>query len=355
MVKAQIHAGGRCEGTVREHPQQFGVQRVNAANEAAEAARNLLGCRLMTSQTGPEGQVVRRVLVEQRHETCCEFYVGIVIDRVARCPVVLASTHGGTEIERVAARSPELVHREAFHPDKGLGETQARKLVRRLGLAAPSAGTAETVVRQLCRVFVERDCSLLEVNPLAMTPHGTFLVLDVKMSFDDNALFRHDDLLGLRDCADVDSAGNGTADTAVNYLRLDGNIGCLVNGAGLAMSTMDLLQFFGGRPANFLDVGGSATQYQIEEALRTLLADRQIQTVLVNVFGGITRCSTIAQAIKEVLCSRHTDVPVVVRFEGTEAEEGRRLLVESNLDVVISDGLADAARKAVATAKLKAA
>ncbi len=326
VIKAQIHAGGRGKGTVQGNPGQRGVQLVHSAEEATQTAVNLLGHTLVTVQTGPEGQVVHRVLVEEGCTIARELYVGIVVDRGASMPVLMASSDGGMEIELVAARTPERIFREPFQPDPGLWSYQTRKLAWRLGLAEPSVRAAEKFLRGLARVFVEKDCSLLEINPLVVTAEGSLLALDAKMTFDDNALLRHDDLAALRDLAEEQPAEVRASEEGLSYVKLDGNIGCLVNGAGLAMSTMDLIKLHGGQPANFLDVGGGANVHQVTEAFRILLGDRHVRAVLVNIFGGIMRCTTIAEAILRACQSVGFNVPLVVRLEGTEVEQGRKIL-----------------------------
>ncbi|MCX7671611.1 MAG: ADP-forming succinate--CoA ligase subunit beta, partial [Anaerolineae bacterium] len=305
---------------------------------------------LVTAQTGPQGQVVRRVLVEEGCRIAGELYVGIVVDRAAERPVVVASNQGGMEIERVAALRPESIVRESFHPDAGLASYQTRKLARRLGLSAAAARRAESFLKNLCRVFVERDCSLLEINPLVVTAEEELLALDAKMTFDDNALFRQPDLLGFRDLAEEQPAEIRAAEEGLSYVKLDGTIGCLVNGAGLAMSTMDLIQLHGGQPANFLDVGGGANVHQVTEAFRILLADADVRAVLVNIFGGIMRCTTIAEAILAAYRAVGFHVPLVVRLEGTEVDQGRKILAESGLKIITAESLTDAARKVVAAA-----
>jgi len=348
VVKAQIHAGGRGKGTIRDNPGQHGVQLVRTSEEAARAAGNLLGHTLVTVQTGPAGQVVRRLLVEQGCQITRELYAGIVVDRAAALPVLVASSQGGMDIEHVAATSPESIFREAFHPDAGLRNYQARKLAKRLGLSPAASRRAETFLKNLCRVFVERDCSLVEVNPLVVTAHEELLALDAKITLDDNALFRQPDVPGLRDLAEEQAAEIRASEEGLSYVKLDGNIGCLVNGAGLAMSTMDLIQLHGGRPANFLDVGGGASVHQVTEAFRILLSDANVRAVLVNIFGGIMRCTTIAEAILAAYRSVRFGVPLVVRLEGTEVEQGRRILAESGLTIITADSLTDAAKKVVA-------
>ena len=350
VVKAQIHAGGRGKGTVQDNPGQHGVQLVHSADEALQAASSLLGHTLVTVQTGPEGQVVRRVLVEEGCNVTRELYVGIVVDRAQAAPVLVASSEGGMDIEQVAAKNPERIDREPFLPDAGLHSFQIRKLAKKLGLSGRIARSAEQFLRGLCRVFVERDCSLVEINPLVVTAEGDLLALDAKMSFDDNALFRHPELVGLRDLAEEEPAEVRAAEEGLSYVKLDGNIGCLVNGAGLAMSTMDLIHFHGGQPANFLDVGGGANVHQVTEAFHILLDDKNVRAVLVNIFGGIMRCTIIAEAIVRAYQSVGFRVPVVVRLEGTEVEAGRRILADSGLNITTADDLTDAANKVVAAA-----
>ncbi len=351
VIKAQIHAGGRGKGTIREVPGQRGVQVVHSAAEAEQVARNLLGHTLVTAQTGPAGQVVRRVLVEQGCTIARELYLGIVVDRGLKQPVLIASPEGGMEIEAVAARAPERIFREPFDPDTGLYAFQARKLASKLGLDGPAARQADGFLKALASVFVRHDCSLLEINPCVLTPQGQLVALDAKMTFDENALFRHPELVGLRDLAEEQPAEIRAAQEGLSYVKLHGTIGCLVNGAGLAMSTMDLIKLHGGEPANFLDVGGGANVHQVTEAFRILLDDGDVRAVLVNIFGGIMRCTTIAEAILQAYRSVGFRVPLVVRLEGTEVEEGRRMLAESGLDIITADGLTDAARKVVAAAQ----
>lgn len=351
VVKAQIHAGGRGKGTIKNHPNQRGVQLVRSTDEAARVAGNILGQPLVTLQTGPEGQVVRQVLVEEGCDIARELYLGIVVDRKAARPVLMVSSQGGMNIEEVAAETPELIFKEPFHPDSGLQSYQVRKLAARLNLVGGSVRSAETFMKALCRVFVDCDLSLAEINPLVVTKSGDLLALDAKMTFDDNALMRHKDLAALRDVEEEDPSEVRAGKAGLSYVKLDGNIGCLVNGAGLAMSTMDLIQLHGGSPANFLDVGGGANVEQVTEAFRILLDDKHVKAVLVNIFGGIMRCTTIANAILEAYRLVGFNVPLVVRLEGTEVEEGRKILAGSNLNIIGAVGLTDAAKKVVAAAK----
>ena len=352
IVKAQIHAGGRGKGTVLDDPEQRGVQLVRSAEEARNVAGRLLGRKLVTIQTGPEGQTVRQVLVEEGCDIARELYVGVVVDRAAAKPVLMVSSEGGVEIEKVAAESPEKILKEHFDPHVGLHGFQVRKLGARLGLAPSSMPSAERFLKGLCRVFAQYDCSLAEINPLVVTGDGELVALDAKITFDDNALFRHEDVLALRDLSEEEPSEVRAAEAGLSYVKLQGSIGCLVNGAGLAMSTMDMIKLHGGEPANFLDVGGGADARQVTEAFRILLADTNVRAVLVNIFGGIMRCTTIATALIEAYKTVGFSVPLVVRLEGTEVEEGRRILAESGVDIIAADGLTDAAQKVVAAAQV---
>jgi succinyl-CoA synthetase beta subunit len=351
VVKAQIHAGGRGKGTVKTNPQQRGVQLVRSADEAAKAAGNLLGQPLVTLQTGPEGQIVRQVLVEEGCDIARELYLGVVVDRSSAGPVLVVSSEGGMNIEEVAAKTPERIYKEPFRPDAGLQSYQVRKLAARLQLSAATAKSADKFMKQLCRAFVARDCSLLEINPLVVTAAGDLLALDAKMSFDDNALFRHPELTALRDLAEEEPTEVQASKAGLSYVRLHGNIGCLVNGAGLAMSTMDLIKLHGGEPANFLDVGGGANVEQVTEAFRILLSDKEVRAVLVNIFGGIMRCTTIASALVAAYKTVGFNVPLVVRLEGTEVEQGRQIIATSGVNITTATDLTDAAKKVVAAAK----
>ncbi len=350
VVKAQIHAGGRGKGTIKDNAQQHGVQLVRDAQQAAQVAGNLLGKELVTIQTGPQGKEVRHVLVEEGCDIARELYLGIVVDRAASQPVLMVSSEGGMEIEEVAANTPELIYKEHFDPARGLQSFQVRKLCQGLDLSGKSVRSADKFMRAVCRVFVEMDCSMAEINPLVVTGDGQLLALDAKISFDENALFRHKELDGLRDVTEEEPAEVRAKQAGLSYVKLDGNIGCLVNGAGLAMSTMDLIKLHGGEPANFLDVGGGADVDQVTEAFRILLADENTQAVLVNIFGGIMRCTVIAQAILEAYKSVGFNVPLVVRLEGTEVAQGRQILAESDVDIITAEGLTDAAKKVVAAA-----
>jgi succinyl-CoA synthetase beta subunit len=351
VVKAQIHAGGRGKGTIKSNPQQRGVQLVKSRDEAKQVAANLLGKELVTIQTCPEGKVVQQVLVEAGCDIARELYLGIVVDRAVGLPVLMASTEGGMNIEEVAAKTPHLILKEHFHPEAGLEAYQVRTLCYRLGIHGDSVKSADKLFRGLSKLFVDLDCSILEINPLVVTKQGDLLALDAKINFDDNASFRHKNLAELRDLGEEDPAEVRAGKAGLSYVQLEGNIGCLVNGAGLAMSTMDIIKLHGGDPANFLDVGGGANTEQVTEAFRILLGDKNVKAVLVNIFGGIMRCTTIANAILEAYKQVDFNVPLVVRLEGTEVEEGRKILANSGIKVINAEGLTDAAKKVVAAAK----
>jgi succinyl-CoA synthetase beta subunit len=347
VVKAQIHAGGRGKGTVQDDPEQRGVQLVRSADEAMRVASRLLGKRLVTLQTGEDGQTVNQVLVEEGCDIARELYLGIVMDRAAARPVLMVSSEGGVEIETVAAETPDKIFKEHFDPHVGLHGYQVRKLCARLGLTGSTVRGADRFFRGLCRVFAQYDCSLAEINPLVVTGADALVALDAKISFDDNALFRHSDVAALRDLSEEEPSEVQAADAGLSYVKLDGNIGCLVNGAGLAMSTMDVIKLHGGEPANFLDVGGGADTEQVTQGFRILLADKNVQAVLVNIFGGIMRCTTIAHAVVEAYQTVGFSVPLVVRLEGTEVAEGRKILEESGVAIITASGLTDAAQKVV--------
>jgi len=349
-VKAQIHAGGRGKGSVKGSNQR-GVELAKSADDAARIAKGLLGQTLVTIQTGPEGQVVRQVFVESGCQIDRELYCAILVDRHAGSPVLIASTAGGMDIEEVAAKTPELIITEPFDPDRGLAAWQTRVLSARLGLPAASWRAAEQFFKSLTKAFVNLDSSLLEINPLVLTKDGKMVALDAKMTFDDNALFRHKDVVALRDESEEEPAETRAAAAGLSYVKLNGTIGCLVNGAGLAMSTMDLVKYHGGEPANFLDVGGGADVNQVTEAFRIILSDKHVKAILVNIFGGIMRCTTIATALVEASKTVGFTVPLVVRLEGTEVEEGKKILASSGTAIITADGLTDAAKKVVAAAK----
>lgn len=349
-VKAQIHAGGRGKGQVLATGQR-GVELAKTAADAERIARGLLDQTLVTIQTGPAGQTVRKVFVESGCAIDRELYCAILVDRAAGSPVLIASTAGGVDIEEVAAKTPEKILSEPFDPDRGLAGWQARLLASKLDLPTAAWRHAETFFRRLCQAFVALDASLLEVNPLVLTKDGTLVALDAKMTFDDNALFRHPDIAALRDAAEEEPAEIRAAAAGLSYVKLEGTIGCLVNGAGLAMSTMDLVKLHGGEPANFLDVGGGADVKQVTEAFRIILSDTNVKAILVNIFGGIMRCTTIATALIEASKTVGFTVPLVVRLEGTEVEEGKKILAESGTAIITANGLTDAAQKVVAASK----
>lgn len=349
VVKAQIHAGGRGKGTIKENSEQHGVQLVKSADEARQVAENLLGNTLVTIQTGPDGKTVNKVFVEAGCKIARELYLGIVLDRAAAMPVLMVSTEGGVEIETVAEKTPELIFKEHFDPYFGLQSYQVRKLCWKLGIKGKSVRSADKFMRGLCKVFVQYDCDMAEINPLVVTEEGELVALDAKMSFDSNALFRHKDIVEFRDLTEEEPSELRAGEAGLSYVKLEGNIGCLVNGAGLAMSTMDIIKLNGGQPANFLDVGGGANAEQVTEAFRIILSDHHVKAVLVNIFGGIMRCTTIAEALVQAYKTVGFNVPLVVRLEGTEVEEGKKIIAESDVDIITADDINDAARKVVAT------
>src|SRR6056297_2783152 len=348
VVKAQIHAGGRGKGNVIDDPDQKGVVLAKSADEARAAAAGLLGKKLVTIQTGPEGQTVGKVYVEAGCQIARELYLGIVLDRAAAKPVLMVSTEGGVEIETVAEKTPERIHKEHFDPAVGLEPFQVRKLCKKLGISGAAAKAAAKFFPAMCRFYVDTDCELAEVNPLVITDDDQLIALDAKINFDNNALYRHPSYAELRDLGEEERSEVRASNAGLRYVKLEGNIGCLVNGAGLAMSTMDIIKYHGGQPANFLDVGGGANTEQVTEAFRILLSDPNVKGVLVNIFGGIARCTTIATALIGASKEVGFDVPLVVRLEGTEVEEGRKMLEESDVDVITATDLTDAAKKIVA-------
>ncbi|MGB0759189.1 MAG: ADP-forming succinate--CoA ligase subunit beta [Rubripirellula sp.] len=348
VVKSQIHAGGRGKGTVLDNPTQKGVVVCKSADEVKAAAAGLLGKTLVTIQTGPEGKTVNQVYVEAGCDIARELYLGIVLDRASSRPVLMASTEGGVEIEKVAEETPELIFKEHFDPAIGLEGFQVRKLCKKLGISGAAAKAAARFMPAICRFFVDYDCSLTEINPLVITGDDQMIALDSKVTFDGNALFRHKNLLELRDLSEEEPSEVRASESGLSYVKLEGNIGCLVNGAGLAMSTMDIIKYHGGQPANFLDVGGGANATQVTEAFRILLSDPNCKGVLVNIFGGIARCTTIAAALIEASQTVGFTVPLVVRLEGTEVEEGRKMLADSDVDIISATDITDAAKKIVA-------
>ena len=339
VVKAQIHAGGRGKGG--------GVKLARTPDEVRLIAREMLGMTLRTHQTGPEGKVVTRVLVENGCNIGRELYVSLVVDRGSSRVTVMASTEGGMDIEEVAAKTPEKIFTEAIDPLVGLTPFQCRKIAFSLGLTGKLTGKAVKVLTGLYTTFVACDCSLLEVNPLVVTAEGELLALDAKFGFDDNALFRHLQIGDMRDFDEEDPNEVEASQHDLSYISLNGNIGCLVNGAGLAMATMDIIKHYGGDPANFLDVGGGATIERVTEAFKIILSDRNVKGILVNIFGGIMKCDVIATGVIEAARQVGIQVPLVVRLEGTNVEKGKQLLAESGLNIVAADGMADGARKIV--------
>ncbi|HEV3497696.1 MAG TPA: ADP-forming succinate--CoA ligase subunit beta [Actinomycetes bacterium] len=351
VLKAQVHAGGRGKGRFKDSGKDFGgVKYLTKRDDVRAVAEVMLKYPLVTKQTGEQGQKVSKVLVQQAADIAREVYLGMVVDRALGLPVLMASAEGGVDIEEVAARSPEKILKTAVDPDAGLRPFQARRLAYDLGFPAEQAPEAEALMTALCRVFLDKDCSLAEINPLAVTPQGDVLALDAKMTFDDNALFRHPEIEELRDLSEENPMELRAGRAGLSYISLQGTIGCLVNGAGLAMSTMDIIKYHGGEPANFLDVGGGADKDQVTEAFRILLADPRVKAVLVNIFGGIMKCDIIAGAILAAFNEVGFHVPLVVRLEGTNVEQGRQMLARSGLNITTATGMADAAKKVVALA-----
>ena len=350
VVKAQIHAGGRGKGTFT-NGFKGGVKLCTTPAEAGELAEKMLGQTLVTHQTGPTGKIVRKVLVVESVDIAREVYVAILMDRAAEAPVVVASTEGGVEIERVAEEHPEKIIREPVHPLVGLQPFQALKLGRQLDFRGDQLKAASKLLMNLYNLFVSLDCSLVEINPLVVTKGGEVLALDAKFNFDDNALYRHKEVLEMRDLYEEDPREVEASKFRLNYIGLEGNIACLVNGAGLAMATMDIIKYAGGAPANFLDVGGDASEQQVTEAFKILVADKNVKAILVNIFGGIMRCDVIAQGIINAVKAVSLPVPLIVRLEGTNVALGKKLLEESKLPIQAASDLAEAARTVIAAAR----
>ncbi|MBP2674895.1 MAG: ADP-forming succinate--CoA ligase subunit beta [Deltaproteobacteria bacterium] len=342
VIKAQIHAGGRGKGG--------GVKLAKTVAEAREHARSIIGMRLVTHQTGPEGKLVKRVLVERAGKIRKEYYLGIVVDRSASRIVVMASTEGGVSIEEVAARTPERILKEWVDPALGLMPYQARKIAFGLGVPKELTGKAVRLMTCLYKAFMDTDCSLAEINPLVLTEDGDLVALDAKMNFENNGLFRHQDIQALRDFDEEDPTETEASKYELSYIRLDGNIGCLVNGAGLAMTTMDMIKLCGGNPANFLDVGGNASTEQVKHAFRLILSDPNVKAIFVNIFGGIMRCDIIGEGLVAAAKALGLSVPLVVRLEGTNMEKGKEILAASGLDIISAADMADGARKVVSAA-----
>jgi len=343
VVKAQIHAGGRGKGG--------GVKIAKSVEEAGELASKILGMTLVTHQTGPEGRVVHRLLVEETLPIEKELYLGILVDRGEGKPVFMASAAGGMDIEQVAAETPEKILKQYIDPGMGLEPFQARKIAFALGLKPAQINPAVQFLTGLYRAFLETDASLVEINPFVSCTDGRLFALDAKLTFDDNALFRHKDLLELRDISEEDPLEVEASKYGLNYIKLDGSVGCMVNGAGLAMATMDIIKYAGGMPANFLDVGGGANSEQVAHAFEILLSDKSVRAVLINIFGGILRVDTLAQGVVEAARKTNLQLPVVLRLEGTNVQEGKKILMESGLNFVVAETMKDAADKVVAAAR----
>jgi succinyl-CoA synthetase beta subunit len=345
VVKAQIHAGGRGKGG--------GVKLARSEEEVRELATKMLGMRLVTHQTGPEGRIVRRLLVEEGADIRKEYYVALVIDRALQRVVLMGSSEGGVNIEEVAEHHPEKIHKVAIDPFAGLKDGEAEDIARRIGIPAELVPQARDLLKGLYKVFDERDCSLAEVNPLIVTGDGRVVALDAKLNFDSNALFRHPEIVAMRDLDEEDPAEVEASKFDLNYIQLDGDIGCLVNGAGLAMATMDVIKLYGGSPANFLDVGGGATAEKVAEAFKIMLRNARLKAILVNIFGGIMKCDVIATGVVAAARQVALKVPLVVRLEGTNVDIGKQILADSGLPIISATDMADAAQKVVAATKGK--
>jgi succinyl-CoA synthetase beta subunit len=343
VVKAQIHAGGRGKGG--------GVKVAKDLEDAGRHVRAILGMHLVTHQTGPEGQKVQRLLIEEALPIAHEYYLGITLDRARGKNVFMASSEGGMDIEEVAARSPEKILKEALEPGAGLAAFQARKLAFGIGIPAASVNAAVKAMMALVKAYEETDSSLAEINPLILTKDGRVIALDAKINLDDNAIFRHQEYVELRDLEEEDPLEVEASKFSLNYIKLDGTIACMVNGAGLAMATMDIIKYAGGEPANFLDVGGGASEEQVKNAFRILLSDAHVKAVLINIFGGILRCDILATGVVNAARELSIGVPVVVRMEGTNVEQGKKILVESGFNFTVADGMKDAAEKVVRLAQ----
>jgi succinyl-CoA synthetase beta subunit len=343
VVKAQIHAGGRGKGG--------GVKVAKSVDEVREWASKILGMQLKTHQTGPEGQKVRRLLIEEGADIRKELYIGLVVDRGTQEVCVMASSEGGMDIEEVAAHTPEKIHKVFVDPQKGLADAQADDLARKIGIPDASVPQARAILKSLYKAFWETDASLVEINPLILTGKGDVVALDAKMTFDDNALYRHEDIVAMRDLDEEDPAEIEASKHGLSYISLDGNIGCLVNGAGLAMATMDTIKLFGGEPANFLDVGGGATTEKVTEAFKLMLRNPGLRAILVNIFGGIMKCDVIATGVVEAARQVKLAVPLVVRMKGTNEDLGKKILAESGLPIISAGNMTEAGQKVVAAAR----
>ncbi|MEE8341041.1 MAG: ADP-forming succinate--CoA ligase subunit beta [Candidatus Neomarinimicrobiota bacterium] len=343
VVKAQIHAGGRGKGG--------GVKLAHNRNEVEQLANEILGMNLITHQTGPQGKEVQRLLIEQGVDIDREFYAGIVLDRESRKYAFMVSTEGGMEIEKVAAETPEKIIKEWIDPSVGLQSYQLSNLAFGLGLKGTQIKNCIKILNALWDVFVSKDCSLIEINPLVVTKDDNVIALDAKINFDDNGLFRHKELLELRDTTEEDPAEVEAGKYNLNYIKLDGDVGCMVNGAGLAMATMDIIKLFGGKPANFLDVGGVANAETVANGFKIILSDPNVKSILINIFGGIVRCDRVAQGVIDAMGSEQVNIPVIVRLEGTNAKEAAELLINSDLEFLVADSFENAAEKAVKAAQ----
>jgi succinyl-CoA synthetase beta subunit len=350
VVKAQIHAGGRGKG-VFKNGLKGGVRLCSTPAEARELAQNMLGHYLVTNQTGPDGRLVHKVMIAESVEIQREVYFAILMDRESGLPVVVVSTEGGVDIETVAEKSPDKIYREKVHPLLGMQPYTALKLARQLEFSGDQLKAAAKLIMNVYKLFTTLDCSLVEINPLAVTKSGEVLALDAKFNFDDNALYRHPEVVAMRDENEEDPREVEASKFSLNYIGLDGDIACLVNGAGLAMATMDIIKYAGGRPANFLDVGGGASEEQVTEAFKILISDKNVKAILVNIFGGIMRCDVIAQGIINAVKAVTLPVPLVVRLEGTNVDQGKKLLTESKLPIRAAADLAEAAKLVVAAAR----
>ena len=345
VVKAQIHAGGRGKGG--------GVKFAKSLDEVKQNASRILGMRLVTHQTGPKGRIVKRMLIEEGADIKKELYIGMVVDRATQRVVLMASSEGGTEIEEVAAKTPEKIHKVFIDPKSGLTDSDAEEAARKIGIPEAAVAQTRNFLKGLYKAFDETDASLAEINPLILTDDNRVLALDAKMNFDDNALYRHPEIAAMRDLDEEDPAEIEASAHDLSYISLDGNIGCLVNGAGLAMATMDITKLYGGLPANFLDVGGGASAEKVTQAFKIMLKNPKVKAVLVNIFGGIMKCDVIAEGIVAAVKQVHLNVPLVVRLEGTNVDVGKKILAESGLPIISANNMADAAQKAVAAANRK--
>ncbi|EWY39129.1 malate--CoA ligase subunit beta [Skermanella stibiiresistens SB22] len=356
VVKSQIHAGGRGAGRFQNNPEgKGGVRVVKSVADVSANAGEMLGQVLVTKQTGPAGKEVKRLYIEEGCDIKRELYLGLLLDRATSRVTIMASTEGGMEIEEVAHDTPEKIHKVAIDPATGISGFHARQLAYGLGLEGKQVNSAVKLILATYKAFVELDASIVEINPLVVTGSGDIIALDAKMNFDDNALFRHKDIEELRDPDEEEASEREAAKHELNYIKLDGNIGCMVNGAGLAMATMDIIKLYGGEPANFLDVGGGATRERVTTAFKLILSDKNVEGILVNIFGGIMRCDVIAEGVVAAAREVSLHVPLVVRLEGTNVDMGKRILAESGLPILSADDLADAAKKIVNAVQRKAA